>query len=559
MLSSDSYTPGFFSLFLCFRSSGLGVVDCIFNALYMYVSEKDRRSRTVLKRRYGDVVCHPHGYDDNSCKQTLWSFMLKVLEFIPRIHSLPSRLHEAKKKRRAASENSFIKIFHMLEFCCKHASCIMPTVAAIAVGIYILNATSADVVLNVSYDGKEIGTVESRKMMVDVVRAVEENLSESTGVAVKLSNNITYSASRQTSPDYVSSADIYAEIMAHAKKDYTTAYGLYIDGTLVAPLEDKTEIQTVLNEISGADYEIANGIQILRQDYPQQAIKSSDELKQILTTSPEDVVMSSQALNFSNSAETASTVIRNIPAPINSETVDFSNAYALEGEKTLELNYRTEKYEKKTVEEEYITVYEYNSRMYATSKYVKQQGRNGKKLVTEKIVYVNGVEESRTVVGEEVTKKPVNKIVVKGLRPIPENAPETTESLMVWPFEGTVTERFGWRLRNNSYMEYHNGIDMPALRGTPILAAASGVIQKAGDFHNGYGKMVVIKHPDGKETFYAHMNDIYVSTGDIVAQGMIIGEVGSTGDSTGNHIHFEVRSSDGTPMNPLDHLVPKGE
>lgn len=558
-LSSDSYRPGFFSLFLCFRSSGLGIADCIFNALYMYVSEKERRSHTVLKKRYGEVVCHPHGYGDNSCKLTFCSFALKVLDFVPKIHSLPSRVRETRQKRRAASENSFKSFLKAASFCRRHASYILPAVAAIAVGAYIFNASSARVVLNVSYDGKDMGTVESRKMMADVLHAVEENLSESTGVAVKLSDNITYSASKQSSPKYVSSSALYNEIMAQAKKDYTTAYGLYIDGTLVAPLEDKTEIHAVLDELSGEDTQIANGIQILRQDYPQQAIKSSDELKQMLSTSPENVVMSSQAPAPNDGTDTAPTVIRNIPSPINSENVDFSNAYALEDEKTLELNYKTEKFEKKTVEEEFITVYEYNSNMYATSKYVKQQGKNGTKLITEKVVYVNGVEETRTVVSEEVVKQTVNKIVVKGLMPTPESAPNTTEALMVWPFDGEINEHFGWRLRDNSYMEYHNGIDMPAPCGTPIFAAASGVVQKAGNFHNGYGKMVIIKHPDGKETFYAHMNDIYVSAGDIVAQGMIIGEVGSTGDSTGNHIHFEVRGSDGTPLNPLEHLVPKGE
>ena len=129
---------------------------------------------------------------------------------------------------------------------------------------------------------------------------------------------------------------------------------------------------------------------------------------------------------------------------------------------------------------------------------------------------------------------------------------------MVWPIEGRVDEPFGWRLRSGSYMEMHNGIDMRAPRGTPILAAASGVVTKAGNFHNGYGNMVIIQHADGKETFYAHMNDIYISEGDLVTQATIIGEVGSTGDSTGNHIHFEVRV-DGRPLNPLDYLTPIGE
>ncbi|MBE6688754.1 MAG: hypothetical protein E7588_05700 [Ruminococcaceae bacterium] len=558
-LSSESYSPGFVSLFLCFCSSGLGVGDSFFNALYMYVSEKDRHTSSKMKKRYGDVVSHPCGYSENSCKSTGWAVMLKVLNFIPKLHSLPSRFKAARLKRRADSENSFIKFINIADSLRRRACYIFPAVMALVVGVYIFNATSERVVLNVFYDGKDMGTVESKKMMEDVLRAVEDNLSESTGVAVKLSNNITYSASKTADPNYVSGTVLYADIMAEAKKDYTTAYGLYIDGTFVAPLEDKQEIQTVLNEITGDGSEIANGIQILRQDYPQDAIKSSDELKEMLGRGPENMVLSAQPVPGSGNVETAPVVIRNIPAPVSNDSVDFSNAYAIEDEKILEISYKTEIYEEKTVEEEFTTVYEYNSNMYTTSKYVKQQGKNGTKRITEKVVYVNGKEESRTVVGEEVVKATVDKIIVKGLKPVPESAPDDIEKLMVWPIDGNVDEPYGWRLRDHSYMEYHNGIDMRAPRGTPILAAASGVVEKAGNYHNGYGKMVIIRHPDGKETFYAHMNDIYVSVGDIVAQGTIIGEVGSTGDSTGNHIHFEVRMGDGTSRNPLDYLVPKGE
>ena len=380
---------------------------------------------------------------------------------------------------------------------------------------------------------------------------------------MKLSGNITYSASKEASPDYVCSSQLYSDILSEAKKDYVTAYGLYIDGTLVAPLESKVEIEAVLGEISGGDRaEIANGIQILKQDYPKTSIKSGEQLKEILGTvsksREEIVVMSADEYTEAVASENAVTILRNIPAPINTDDVDFSNAYAIDdSEKTLEINYRTEEYEEKTVVSEFETVYEYDPEMYVTSKYVKQNGKNGTKKITEKIVYLNGVEEFRTVVSEEVVSETINKVVMCGLKPIPENAPESAEAFLVWPYEGEINEPFGWRLRDG-YQEYHAGIDMRGPKGTPVLAAASGVIEKAGNFHNGYGNMIIIHHADGKQTFYAHLNDIYVSKGDVVTQGTIIGEIGSTGDSTGNHLHFEVRVN-GTAENPLKYLVPRGE
>ncbi len=554
-LSSENYVPKFSSLFLCFSSSGLGFVDSLFNAAYMYAGEREYRTKNKLKKCYGSVALHPHGYGRRCFKLTFWSAVIKVLEFIPRISSGLSRLSSSLCARQAGGESSFNRFSRSARFCKKNISYILPAVAAIAVGAFIYNASLERVVLSVSYDGVEIGNVESSAIVSDALEAAEGTLSESTGVYMKLSDNISYKVVKARKPEYTASSQLYSAILTQAKKNYTTAYGLYIDGTLVAPLESKTEIEDVLTEISGESSGIANGIQILRQDYPQEAIKSGDELKEMLGSAPEKLVMSSGSAPSAENTEKAPVIIRDIPAPMNPDSVDFSNAYAIDGDKTLEILYKTEVQEQKTVDYEYETVYEYDTDTYTTSKYVKQKGKNGSKKITESIIYVNGEEQSRTVVNEEIIKEPVNRIIVKGLKPTPESLADTR---LVWPIEFFVNESFGWRLRNNSYMEYHAGIDMAAPCGTPILAAASGVVEQAGNHYNGYGKMVIIRHTDGRETFYAHMNDIYVSVGDIVTQGEVIGEVGSTGDSTGYHIHFEVRVN-GVAQDPLDFLVPKGE
>lgn len=561
-LSSDSYNPKVSSLFLCFRATGLGFFDSLFNALYMYVGEKHHRSEKALRKRYGDTAQHPVGYEERSNRFTFWSCTLKALGFIPAVVSLPSKLMCAMRNKKAREENSFRHFVRYAELCRRKASFIVPAVTALFVGAYIFNAASHEVVLKVSYDGVEMGSVESCKVIDDVITSVEETLSGTSGISMRLSGNVTYSASKEASPEYVCSSELYSGILAEAKKDYVTAYGLYIDGTLVAPLESKVDIEVVLGEISGGERaEIANGIQILKQDYHKTSIRSSEQLREILgaVSKPREdiVVMSAEKQSGVQPADVPVTVIRNIPAPINTDNVDFSNAYAIDdSEKTLEISYRTEEYEEKTVVSEFETLYEYDPNMYVTSKYVKQQGKNGTKKVTEKIVYINGVEDSRTVVGEEVIRETVNKVVMCGLKPIPESAPDG-EAFLVWPYEGEINEPFGWRWRDG-YQEYHAGIDMRGPRGTPVLAAGSGVIEKAGNFHNGYGNMIIIHHADGKQTFYAHLNDIYVSTGDVITQGTIIGEIGSTGDSTGNHLHFEVRVN-GTPDNPLKHLVSKGE
>lgn len=118
---------------------------------------------------------------------------------------------------------------------------------------------------------------------------------------------------------------------------------------------------------------------------------------------------------------------------------------------------------------------------------------------------------------------------------------------MIWPVNGVLTSRFGPR-----WGRMHNGIDIAAPTGTAIKAAAAGYVFYAG-WMGGYGNVVLIDHGGGLTTLYAHQSQIQTSVGQSVGQGTVIGRVGSTGQSTGPHLHFEVRTN-GTPVDPLGFL-----
>ncbi|MGL4797918.1 MAG: M23 family metallopeptidase [Cellulosilyticaceae bacterium] len=118
------------------------------------------------------------------------------------------------------------------------------------------------------------------------------------------------------------------------------------------------------------------------------------------------------------------------------------------------------------------------------------------------------------------------------------------------PCEGDVTSRYGSRQNpfDRSEGDQHKGIDIGATKGDPIFAAAKGVVTDA-RYMNGYGYAVFIDHQNGLETRYAHASKLYVTAGQEVEKGEKIAAVGSTGNSTGPHLHFEIRQ-DGKAMNP---------
>jgi len=127
--------------------------------------------------------------------------------------------------------------------------------------------------------------------------------------------------------------------------------------------------------------------------------------------------------------------------------------------------------------------------------------------------------------------------------PIPADASKGT-GRFVWPTGGSITQ---------GYKPLHRAIDIATAPGTPVKASDSGYVVIAGWSNYGYGNYIVIDHGNGFQTLYAHLSRIYVSAGTSVAKGVVIGAVGSTGRSTGPHLHFEIRLK-GVGQNPYNYL-----
>ena len=175
---------------------------------------------------------------------------------------------------------------------------------------------------------------------------------------------------------------------------------------------------------------------------------------------------------------------------------------------------------------------------------VIKQGTDGKKNVVEEIVSINGDEVERNVKSEEIISNPVGGVVKIGAK-----APPTgiASGRLIRPAFGVITSRFGRRSR-----DFHTGMDFANPIGTPIAAADNGTVEFVGR-SGGYGNLIKLSHGNGIETYYGHCSAILVKQGQKVSKGQEIGRVGSTGNSTGPHVHFEVRKN-GEPQNPQSYL-----
>ncbi len=191
------------------------------------------------------------------------------------------------------------------------------------------------------------------------------------------------------------------------------------------------------------------------------------------------------------------------------------------------------------------TEYIYNDEWYTTDSVVRQQPSAGHRNVAAVVTYRNNTVVDTEILKEEVTIAPVPKIVEVGTR-----IPPT----YIKPISGgRLSSNFGRRSApTRGASTYHKGIDWATPVGTAVVASCAGTVVRAG-WGSGYGYVVYINHPDGRQTRYGHLSKVLVKVGDTVSQGQKIALSGNTGRSTGPHLHFEILIN-GSQVNPLQYL-----
>ncbi len=285
----------------------------------------------------------------------------------------------------------------------------------------------------------------------------------------------------------------------------TECCGLYIDGELIGATNEVAALKDALEKVLEdyrADYddktttEFANDVVVKSGDFTDSQIMSAEDI-------------------------------------INAADGKFSIALSTDIVYTREI-----KYEEKT---------EYDDSETSSYEEVKTEGQNGKEKVTVRTTFTDGVQTDAVETDVEVLKEAVDKVVVRGSKDGVYSSNESSSSssdssssgTFSWPLSYThnITSLYEWR-----WGRMHWGIDISdgGVYGQPISASDGGTVIHSGDLGDGYGNYVIIDHGNGYQTLYGHCSSLAVSSGQYVSKGETIGYVGSTGNSTGPHLHFEI-------------------
>ena len=349
-------------------------------------------------------------------------------------------------------------------------------------------------------------------------------------------------------------------IVENTGAELVEACGVYIEnefvGAVVSGERIEEELELVLEEyrddenIIEADYAVET--ELVEGVYRSSALVSPEDMAEYLTGEKEVVTdytaddgdtAEKLADDFDMTVSEIEELNPGIETLEEGETVKVKVAVAV-----LPVKYTCEVTEEEKMD--YEIIMKESGEYFSGEEAVIETGEEGKKISRYEVTYIDGAEVSRQLKGSETVIEPVDEVVAVGTaeRELQsESIPETdkTGNMFIWPVGGGyISDPF---ISDRG----HKGMDIAAEGGTPIYASGSGTVTEAGWNDGGYGYLVRIDHGNGYETLYAHASEVYATVGQTVSAGDHIAAVGTTGDSTGNHCHFEVRYK-GNYLNPAD-------
>ena len=434
--------------------------------------------------------------------------------------------------------------------------------AAVVIGVAAVVGTVYTPSYVVEVDGVALGTVTSPSVFEDVVDRVESRATDILGYDYTMDGAVTY-APALTERESITPVADFETYLFDQIGEVMKSYVLTVNGQFIGAAQDRETLNRVLEQVKAAyvdentvSAEFTSGVYITHEYTPSDVNQDPAAMLATLTANTNgqttyevqkgDTFMQ---IAFDNDMSMSELEGLNPDVDINriyiGQLLNVKEEIPFLSVKTVDNVTYTQSIECPVVEVQDDSMYQGESK-------VLDAGVPGEQIVNADIAYLNGVEQERTVLSTQVTREATNKVIAVGTKVRPSWLPN---GYFIWPVYGRITSYFGYRSIFGSY-SYHGGIDIATSYGTNIAAADGGTVVFAGRATGSmwsYGNLVIVDHGNGKQTYYGHCSSVLVSAGDKVYQGQPIAKVGSTGRSTGNHCHFEVKIN-GTSVNPLSYL-----
>ncbi len=444
----------------------------------------------------------------------------------------------------------------------------MPLVALALLVSTVSYMNSLQFGLVVSYNDEQIGVVDNAGVIEEATSLIDSKIINKSLDTLEDEPKYKVAVINNTS-DLQNSTELSRSILANDNVLADQICGVFVDDTFVGALENQEEAEEVLNELLEAEQ------------------KKASELGKV------------------DSIEFNSSVSLEIGLYARSSVVD-KDTIKERLENNVEISYKTIVLQEQNVKIKYKTEYVVDATKESGYEKETTKGQIGEGVATNRVTYIDGTQIEVEHVKVTATKKPVNRVITVSAdsehaseakvldsdtdsdsksgtdtdnndsdskakdtdtsksgtdsdvssetESAQENVTKTSSSGFIWPAPncGSITNEFGYQGE-----KLHKGIDIsgPSAEGQPIVASASGYVTTA-VFDYGsenYGCYLIIDHGNGYQTLYAQCSDIYVASGTYVEQGQTIAAVGSTGDSTGPHLHFEIIEN-GEYVNPANYL-----
>lgn len=413
-------------------------------------------------------------------------------------------------------------------------------------------------------DGSPAALVASEAEALAAIDLIKEEMSTKYSEEAKphYEAKLSFSKSGVDAKATTATPEELAEVLCNQLKWSIAGTTIEVNKVQVAVLSSTVEAEQALEAVKKAYLPDENKVKVLEADFVEaiEVIKKEDVLiadlcskekaVQLLTTGKEKIeeYQLQEGDSLWTIARANDTTVEALQSanPHLGKTLQIGDVVKLaKAEPLVSVKQVVEAVKEENIP--YDTVYEKDSNSYKGQQSVLKKGTEGKKEVTYQIAQINGVELERKVIAETVIAEPVDKIVKTGTKTIVASRGGGGSGILSWPLRGRINSAYGRRSRGQ-----HTGIDIDANKGDPIYSASGGTIIKSA-YSGGYGNCIMIDHGDGLVTLYAHLSKRNVTVGQKVGKNELIGLAGSTGNSTGAHLHFEVRVN-GKFTNPMNYL-----